>query len=397
MSDRGEYRACFVAMRDDVDIHAMSPAAFKLLWMLKLSLPATGIGVVYPSTLAEQVGVDRDELDSLFAELEQPKPGKDRGWIKRERNVVWIVRALEFEPALTPTNVKKHVPFVHRLVAQLPRDLAIVDEFREYYFEWFGSMVEPASNTEKEPSPKGIDSLSIQKKKKENSLEREKTSSAAATAREDRQQVLGGEIGEELPTQAGRDALESLLRAAPHAHSWVAEMRAMLGSMAGHEPATPASLERALIDYAANGETPRLSRFRGYVRNASRMSASASVPPSTSPAARRTAVLGRSDGAPSAGEAAVLLGKIRALRRENQQPGQSATQFIPKAKVQALGVDVLQAYEAIGGAERVLSTSGEKWSFLIRDFTQALEAVRGGAEAAVSAGVPAAGEAPAHA
>ena len=97
---------------------------------------------------------------------------------------------------------------------------------------------------------------------------------------------------------------------------------------------------------------------------------------------------GRAAQSGAGGEAALLLGKIRALRRENQQPGQAATQFIPKAKVRELGAEVLQAYEAIGGAERILTTTGEKWSFLIRDFSQALEAARSGARSAR--------EAPAH-
>jgi hypothetical protein len=137
VNDRGEYRSCFVAMADDPDIHAMSPGAFKLLWMLKLSLPATGIGVVYPSKLSDQVGADREQLESLLAELEAAKPGRDLGWIVRERNVVWIVNGLACEPNLSPTNAKKHVPYVRRLIAQLPRDLAIVRQFKRRYAQWF--------------------------------------------------------------------------------------------------------------------------------------------------------------------------------------------------------------------------------------------------------------------
>ena len=144
--DRGEYRTFYCAMADDPDIHAMSPGAFKLLAMLRLSLPAIGIGVVYPSKLVDQMGVDRQELDRCFAELEAPKPGLDRGWIMRERNIVWIVRALEFDPSLTPTNMDKHVPFVRRLIAQLPPASAIVAAFKDYYQQWFIGLHIPNPN-----------------------------------------------------------------------------------------------------------------------------------------------------------------------------------------------------------------------------------------------------------
>lgn len=73
------------------------------------------------------------------------------------------------------------------------------------------------------------------------------------------------------------------------------------------------------------------------------------------------------------GRATIMLGEIRKLARVTQQPGQAERRFIPRTEVEKLGADVLEAYEAVGGAERILSTTGEKMSFLIRDFTQALE------------------------
>jgi len=51
-------------------------------------------------------------LDEVLAELERAKPGRDRGWIVRDRNIVWIVNGLACEPALTAANSQKHVPFV---------------------------------------------------------------------------------------------------------------------------------------------------------------------------------------------------------------------------------------------------------------------------------------------
>ena len=59
MSDRGEYRTLFVRLADDPDVHALSSDALKALVMLKLSLPSTGLGVIYPSKLGDQVGCDR--------------------------------------------------------------------------------------------------------------------------------------------------------------------------------------------------------------------------------------------------------------------------------------------------------------------------------------------------
>lgn len=137
MNDRGEYRGIFVSFADDPDAHALSGDAVKLLLMLKLTLPPTGIGIVYLSKLCDQVNCERARLDQVFAELEAPKPGRDRGWIVRERNVVWIVNALAFETNLNPANQKKHVPFVRKLIAQLDSRLEIVSAFKKTYPQWF--------------------------------------------------------------------------------------------------------------------------------------------------------------------------------------------------------------------------------------------------------------------
>lgn len=76
----------------------------------------------------------------------------------------------------------------------------------------------------------------------------------------------------------------------------------------------------------------------------------------------------------SNGRAAIILAQIRALAEESQNPAQPATRFIRREKVLAMGENVLLAYEAIGGAERVLSATGKDHSFLARDFAAALEA-----------------------
>lgn len=78
------------------------------------------------------------------------------------------------------------------------------------------------------------------------------------------------------------------------------------------------------------------------------------------------------------GSAAILLQNIRELVEETVVPGQPIRRFIRKARVAELGADVVKAYEAIGGYDAVLNTPTDKNSFLIRDFSQALEAARHG-------------------
>lgn len=84
-------------------------------------------------------------------------------------------------------------------------------------------------------------------------------------------------------------------------------------------------------------------------------------------------LLGTGTSSPS-GRAALVLQQIIDLTQEHRQPGQPITRYIRRAQVQDLGPDVLAAYDAIGGAERVLNTDGTDRSFLIRDFAQALGA-----------------------
>lgn len=135
--DHGEYRSCFARMADDADFQSMSGDAFKLLWTLKLTLPVTGIGVVYTSLLAEKTGFDVAKVEALLAALTEPKPYNDLGWIVRDRNIVWVVKALACEPNLTPDNGKKHRPYVQRLVRALPESSPAVRTFKRFYAEWF--------------------------------------------------------------------------------------------------------------------------------------------------------------------------------------------------------------------------------------------------------------------
>lgn len=78
-------------------------------------------------------------------------------------------------------------------------------------------------------------------------------------------------------------------------------------------------------------------------------------------------------GAPvKAPSAARTLAKIKSLAEVSEVPGQGRRTYIRKALVEELGPKTFAAYQAIGGAEAVLNTPGEKWAFLVRDFEREL-------------------------
>lgn len=81
-------------------------------------------------------------------------------------------------------------------------------------------------------------------------------------------------------------------------------------------------------------------------------------------------------GAPrgTPGDAALLLARIRDLAETAETQGAGRRQFIRRARVAELGPPVLRAYEAIGGADRILATKPEHFGILTRDFAAALSA-----------------------
>ena len=104
MDDRGEFRELYVSFCDDPGVHALSHEAFRVLMTLKLALPPIGIGVVYDEQLGRRCKMSPDVLARAYAELEQPKGAGRLGWIVREENVVWLVKALGFARNLNPKN-----------------------------------------------------------------------------------------------------------------------------------------------------------------------------------------------------------------------------------------------------------------------------------------------------
>ncbi len=76
------------------------------------------------------------------------------------------------------------------------------------------------------------------------------------------------------------------------------------------------------------------------------------------------------------GKAALTLKSIRDLTETATTPGQGTRTFIRRDRVAELGPEVLRAYEAVGGADRVLNATGKDLSFLTREFADALDAAK---------------------
>ena len=82
------------------------------------------------------------------------------------------------------------------------------------------------------------------------------------------------------------------------------------------------------------------------------------------------------DQGPRTETAAQILARIKTLAEEKPVPGQETRRFIRRAAVEELGPWIAAAYDAIGGADAVLKTPGERWSFLVRDFERELKALQ---------------------
>lgn len=177
------------------------------------------------------------------------------------------------------------------------------------------------------------------------------------------------QVAARLATDADRNALTALMVRVPNPESWLASMRASLDGMAGHVHVTPLELGQALRDFMANGAEPNGRLFRRYLTSAKQENDRPS-------SAGRTL---RVDGGGEAGNAAHLLAQIRGFVESYETPGSGRKQIIRRAKVSALGDDVLRAYEAIGGAERILATKPEHLGILTRDFAAALASAAGAA------------------
>lgn len=129
--ERGSYRGILVTILDGPDFRALDPAHRWLLVALKMTLG--------PCQIASVDAIDHIMVGKTGHPLRVVRAGlailESAGWIKREKNVIWVVEGLKFEPSFDASD-PKHRKAVHRFVASLPR-LAIVAEFRQHYADYF--------------------------------------------------------------------------------------------------------------------------------------------------------------------------------------------------------------------------------------------------------------------
>lgn len=142
MSDRGEFRSFYTSIIDDPDWQQLPDSAKSLLFTLKHALGPAGIGIVHMRVLEEQLNCDQESLAARFECLEEKKPMHDRGWIVRDRNVVWLVHGLKFEGHLSAGS-KNHRAFIENQIRPLGDEKPIVRAFRSYYADWFSPAVDP--------------------------------------------------------------------------------------------------------------------------------------------------------------------------------------------------------------------------------------------------------------
>jgi hypothetical protein len=308
MSERGDYRSFYVSFWDDPDVHSLTDRAYRVLTTLKGTLSAAGIGVVYLAQLAERCGgLERDAIEEALLELEVPKPGSDFGWIVRERNVVWIVNALRYEPNLT-SNSAKHRTFVRdRLLAPLG-NRPIVNNFRRYYIDWFpegsGNPNGSPSDTHRrandrvsEHSPYHSSPTHNPNKTDRQTEEKERAPAHASASTVDRssrsarvgEQEERSETRRDTPPDASRDipgdvdrflarhdfgafreSVAGMIRPARFPLAIVQTLEMHLAGEMGHEPATTRELGLACQQYLTNAQDFNAALFAGFVRRAKR-------------------------------------------------------------------------------------------------------------------------------
>jgi hypothetical protein len=250
-------------------------------------MPASGIGVVYAAQLAERCRATPRQIEAALIELETRKPGQELGWIVRERNIVWIVNALRYEPNLYVTN-EKHRTFVAKQLLPLGDRLAIVNHFRRYYADWglaqpsedednsadFGDGKGAVSDT---PPDTVTDRVSKQTDTVSKHIEGEGEGSVSRNGTRNRKESSSSAratpLHERLASDHDRDALDRLLGALPNDTarvSWIADLSASLDGLTGHVIATPIQVGVALRAYAKNGKlaNPNSAEFDAYLRRA---------------------------------------------------------------------------------------------------------------------------------
>lgn len=131
--ERGQWRSITVVLLDGPDFQQLPPEARWVFVCLKCSLGPCGIQVEYPVGLVEKLAGRTGYSQAVVAEMLDLLQAT--GWIRTERNVVWVVGQLQNEPSLSPKN-ENHKPTILAHVKGLPR-LGIVGDFVRHCRDYF--------------------------------------------------------------------------------------------------------------------------------------------------------------------------------------------------------------------------------------------------------------------
>jgi hypothetical protein len=182
--------------------------------------------------------------------------------------------------------------------------------------------------------------------------------------------MLHDAMGDELFREA-----DAFVKRRPY-ETWRAWFREMLALIGPGSQFVAADLAQVCRDDGALDRpigTPKgLRSFLASIR-AERMAAKSAANGATSARPNGAAANGAKTANVLPNRGVLMYGKIRDLITVTSADGHAPHRMIPKVKVGQLGQDVLLAYEQVGGAERFLNVAPSDVSFLIRDFSQALE------------------------
>jgi len=126
--EKGSYRSVYSAIWDDPEFQELGYVAQLVFFCLRTSKDCTFpcIFTMYASNLYDRIpGLEPTVIDKGVETL------VERGWVKWQRPVWWIIKGLKNEPNYYPNN-SKHVIGIANILKSLPK-LKIVEEFATFY------------------------------------------------------------------------------------------------------------------------------------------------------------------------------------------------------------------------------------------------------------------------
>jgi hypothetical protein len=130
VSDRGDYRGIYTVLTETPEFQDLGSDP-QLVWFhLKLKLGPSGIDVLDApeAVISQRSGIPSGRVADAMRILSE---GGDKAWLIRERNVLWLRNALEFEPSRNLGN-DNHRKSVSTHLLTLPK-LSIVNDFARRY------------------------------------------------------------------------------------------------------------------------------------------------------------------------------------------------------------------------------------------------------------------------